>query len=87
MQTKISSFYEACINIIIGFSINYLANFWLIPAFVRGQDGLPVHIDPAANWWMGCAFTVISMLRQYAIRRWFNSLIHRGAEKIAGWQA
>lgn len=30
------------------------------------------------------AFTVISLARQYTIRRWFNASLHRAAERLAG---
>ena len=84
MQSRLSSLYEALINIVIGFSINFVANLWLIPMFVTGQDGKPVHIDLVSNWWMGCAFTVISLARSYVIRRWFNSRLQKLAQRMAG---
>jgi ABC-type lipoprotein release transport system permease subunit len=86
-QSKLSSLYEALMNIVIGFTINYVINFLFIPLFVRGQDGLPVHIDPMANWWMGCAYTGVSLVRSYVIRRWFNARLHGLSLRLAGDQA
>ena len=60
-QPKLSSFYEACINIIIGFALNFALNLWLIPAFVTDATGRPAHISLVDNWWMGCAYTVFSL--------------------------
>jgi hypothetical protein len=83
-QTRLGSLIEAVFNLAIGFSINFTANLWLIPVFVVGADGAPAHIDWWANWWMGCAYTVISLVRQFAIRRWFNSRLQAAAQKLAG---
>jgi hypothetical protein len=33
---------------------------------------------------IGAWFTIISLVRSYAIRRWFNARLHRAAQKIAG---
>jgi hypothetical protein len=83
-QSRLSSFYEACINIVIGFTINFVANLWLIPAFTVGNDGQAAHLSWAANWWMGCVYTVISLVRSYTIRRWFNGKVAAAAQRLAG---
>lgn len=83
-QSRLSSFYEALFNIFIGFSINFVANIWLIPMFAVGSDGQPASLSMAANWWMGCAYTVISLIRQYVIRRWFNERLRLAAMRLAG---
>ena len=77
-QSRLSSFYEACMNIAIGFTINFFANLVLIPYF------LGVEVPLAANWWMGCAYTAISLVRSYVIRRWFNARLHTAARHLAG---
>lgn len=77
-QTRIESFVEAMFNVVIGFSINYVANLVLIPIFVPGG-----HLSLAANWWMGCVYTLISVARSYTIRRWFNAGLHRAAAAVA----
>lgn len=83
-QTKLGSLYEAVFNILIGFAINFFANIWLIPLFAAGGDGGPAHLSLAANWWMGCAYTVISLIRSFIIRRWFNARLHAAAQHLAG---
>lgn len=67
MQTKVGSFVEAWANILVGFTINYCANLVILPMF-----GLPV--TAADAFWIGVAFTVISLVRSYVLRRWFNGL-------------
>jgi hypothetical protein len=76
-QTRLGSFYEACINIVIGFTINYFANLLIFPLF-------GMHISPSANFLMGLIYTAISIVRSYAIRRWFNARLQRMAAKLAG---
>jgi hypothetical protein len=66
-QTRLGSFVEAHANIAIGFSINYVANLLVFPVF-------GMHISLRDNFFMGCIYTLISVVRSYAIRRWFNGL-------------
>lgn len=75
-QTKLSSFIEALMNVAIGFSINYIANLLIFPLF-------NMHISLADNFWLGMIYTVISIVRSYVIRRWFNSKIHNAAMKLS----
>lgn len=76
-QTRLGSLYEALMNIVIGFSINYAANLLIFPLF-----GFSIGL--VANFWMGCIYTAISLGRSYVIRRWFNAKMHRAAMKLAG---
>lgn len=76
-QSRRQSIIEAWINIAIGFAINYTANLLVLPL-------IGAHISLADNWWMGWIYTTISIVRQYAIRRWFNDRLHRAARAIAG---
>lgn len=75
-QSRIGSLIESLVNIAIGFGINLWANMVILPWF-----GFPVSLGTAFH--IGCAFTVISVIRSYAIRRWFNSYLHRMAEAAA----
>ena len=75
-QTKTSSFIEAWINVGIGFSINYIANLLIFPLF-------DMHISLTDNLLMGGIYTLISVVRSYAIRRWFNARIHRAAMRLS----
>jgi len=76
-QSPRSAIIEAWLNIVIGFSINFTANFLILP-LVGAQ------LTPASNFWMGWIYTAISMVRQYAIRRWFNARLHEAAKRLAG---
>lgn len=67
MQTRLGSLAEAWVNIAVGFSINYSANLVILPLF-----GFAVTLGQA--FWIGVIFTVISLVRQYVLRRWFNGL-------------
>jgi len=66
-QTRKGSLVEAGLNIVIGFTINYVANLLIFPLF-------GMHISPGNNLLMGLIYTGISLARSYVIRRWFNGL-------------
>lgn len=76
-QTRLGSFIEAWINVAIGFSINFAANLLIFPLF-------GMHISLSNNFLMGLIYTAISVARSYVIRRWFNSMLHKAANKLAG---
>lgn len=63
-QSKARSIKEACINILIGYSINFVCNMIIF----RGMGyALTIH----DNLIIGIIFTFVSLARQYIIRRWF----------------
>jgi hypothetical protein len=66
-QTKLGSFTEAWANIAVGFGINFTANLIVLPWFGFA-------ITPAKAFGIGVIFTVISLVRSYIIRRFFNGL-------------
>lgn len=66
-QTKKGSLYEALTNTAVGWVINYVANILILPMF-----GLMVTYGQA--FWIGCIFTVISIIRSYVMRRVFNAI-------------
>jgi hypothetical protein len=75
-QTRLGSFIEAIINVVIGFGINFTANMFIFPLF-------GFHITPGANLDLGMIYTVISVVRSYAVRRWFNARLHKLASAVA----
>lgn len=75
-QTKLSSFIEALVNIVIGFTINYFVNLLVFPLF-------NMHISALDNFYMGLIYTLISVVRSYALRRWFNNHLHDAAASAA----
>lgn len=76
-QTKLGSFIEAWANIAVGFSINFFANMTILPLF-----GFKVSAGSAFE--IGLIFTVISLVRSYVLRRWFNGLKFGHDSKPAG---
>lgn len=65
-QTRMDSFMESLTNIVIGLFVSTIAN-WLILPTVLG-----VSMTLGQNVLIGLAFTIISLVRSYAIRRAFN---------------
>lgn len=66
-QTRLGSMLEAWANIAIGFAINWVANLLIFPLF--GFD-----ITPGQAFHVGLIFTAISLVRSYALRRFFNRI-------------
>lgn len=81
-QTKVESFVESWTNIFIGFPINYAANLAILPWAWDPKN-------PAmAAFWIGIMFTVISVVRSYFLRRFFNGkrFSQRMAQRIMSWR-
>lgn len=68
-QTRLGSFIEAWVNVLIGFGINFCANLVILSAF-------GFHITIAQNFYIGGLFTIVSVARSYIVRRWFNARLH-----------
>ncbi len=62
-QTKIESLIEALINVVIGFCIQCTTSAFLLPL-------LGVEISVSQNLILGIGMTVVSVARQYVLRRW-----------------
>jgi cobalamin synthase len=75
-QSRRSAIIEAWANIVIGFTLNYIGNLLILP--LAG-----FHIGAVDNFLIGWIYTAVSIVRQYAIRRWFNGRIHRLAQGLA----
>lgn len=65
MQTKKQSFIEAVSNTAVGFLISYASTFLIFPL-------VGIKTSPGTNLVIVIYFTVISILRGYVIRRFFN---------------
>ncbi len=65
MQSSLGSFAEAWANIAIGYGVAVAAQAVVFPWY-----GL--HVSLAENAEMGVLFTVVSLVRSYALRRLFN---------------
>lgn len=75
-QSKLGSLIESLANIAIGFFINMCANLLILPL-------IGFHISVGQNLFIGVLYTLISVARSYAVRRWFNGRIHRAAQHLA----
>ena len=65
MQTKKQSLIESITNVAIGYIVAVISNAAILPLFgvsLAFSDSMLI-----AVW-----FTVISVIRGYAVRRWFN---------------
>lgn len=66
-QSRLGSCLEAVANVAIGLGFSFTANLLILPAF-----GLPVSLAQAGG--ISAAFTAVSLVRAYLVRRFFNSL-------------
>lgn len=76
-QSKTESFVEACTNTFIGFWINFVAN-WLLLPIVFG-----IHVNLHDNLLLGGLFTIISVARSYVLRRFFNTYLRTFAKWVS----
>jgi hypothetical protein len=68
-QTRRQAIIEVWIGIVIGFGLNWILNWFLLPLVGAKFTGLE-------NFFLGWIYTSISILRGYAIRRWADRHIH-----------
>lgn len=76
-QSRTASFVESVFNVVIGYGVAIASQLAIFPMF-------GVNLPLSDNLAIGAWFTIISLVRSYAIRRWFNARLHRAAQKIAG---
>ena len=65
MQTKFQSFIESTVNILIGYFTALISQLLIFPLF-------NINIPIQDNLLIGLYFTLISLIRSYLIRRFFN---------------
>lgn len=75
-QSRIGSFIEACINTAIGFCISITLGVIVYPFFGHA-------FTLAQNFYITLIFTIASIARGYAVRRWANARIRRAAQRMA----
>ena len=66
MQSRWMSFVEAVTNIVVGYGLAVLTQIIVFPLF-----GL--HASLSENLLIGAVFTVVSLIRSFALRRLFNA--------------
>jgi len=69
-QTRKHSMFEAVANVLVGYGISLAAQIVIFPLF-------GVHASLAQNIGIGLAFTAVSLVRSYLLRRWFNGFAGR----------
>lgn len=67
MQSKKASFYESLANTLSGFILSIFVGYFVFPLF-----GMPQSL--MSTVWITAVFTVVSIMRNYVIRRVFNFL-------------
>ena len=68
-QTRLESLAEVTINVGIGWIIAFITQLIVFPMF-------GVYVSLSNQIWISVIFTVVSIIRGYIIRRWFNAGIH-----------
>jgi hypothetical protein len=76
-QTKTHSIVESIINILIGYGIAITAQLYIFPLY-------GIHISLSQNMQISLWFTIISIIRSYCIRRWFNKIMLKMWQKKRG---
>ncbi len=69
-QSKLESLAEVGVNIVIGWVVGLTAQVFFFPLI-----GIVATFNQ--NFISSIIFTVISIVRSYAVRRWFNAGIHK----------
>ena len=70
MQTKKQSFIESLSNVAIGYLISLLSLFIIFPV-------LGIESSASKNFIITLYFTLISIVRSYVLRRYFNKKIQK----------
>lgn len=70
MQSKIHSLIESITNIAIGYVIAIASQIAIFPLF-------DIHVPISSNLKIGGCFTIVSIVRTYAVRRYFNRFYPR----------
>jgi hypothetical protein len=74
MQSRRHSVAESMINIAIGYVVSLAAQCAIFPLF-------GIHTSLGENALIGAAFTVVSLVRSYALRRVFTKLTEHNANR------
>jgi hypothetical protein len=66
-QSRLGSMVEAVANTVLGQLINFCMNLWVLPLLIVCS------VSPWEAIKIGAVFTLISTIRSYVLRRFFNS--------------
>ena len=75
MQSKLDSFIEAWLNVLIGFGISVLANFVIFP-------WVGITASTSQVLLVGLFMTGVSVARSYLVRRWANKYLSQVRAKM-----
>lgn len=76
-QSRLESLIESVANIVIGYVIAIASQMIIFPWF-------GIHSSFADHLAIGGFFTIVSLVRSYALRRWFNARLKLAAQSLAG---
>ena len=71
IQTRTRSGVEAVANVVVGFGLAFASQLLVFPA-------LGLAVTPLQSVQIGGAFTAVSLVRSYTLRRLFDRLDRRG---------
>lgn len=71
-DSKLKSLSESFTNIIPGWTINFLANIWVLPIYAADYISGDINRIAWASFVVGVWFTLISVARSYFLRRLFE---------------
>lgn len=66
-QSRIQSLAESCLNIAVGYSVAVGSQYIIFPIF-------SIEVAHTDHLLIGAFFTVVSLIRSYCLRRFFNWL-------------
>jgi hypothetical protein len=75
-QSRLGSFIESMVNVVLGLVVALGSQLIIFPI-------VGIHVPLSINFKIMAWFTLISVVRSYIIRRWFNSKIHFMAFKFS----
>jgi uncharacterized protein (DUF2062 family) len=67
VQSRLQSLFESLANVVLGYGVALGAQLLVFPLF-------GIHLPLASNLAIGVIFTVVSLIRSYLLRRFFNWL-------------
>ena len=70
MQLKRHSLFEAIVNILVGYTVNIIANLVVFPLW-----GWTISVRQSIE--IGVIYTIISLIRSYCLRRVFTHLTEK----------
>jgi len=68
VQTRLDSLLESGVNILVGYLVALVSQLAIFPMF-------GIHVPLTTNLWIGFWFTLVSLVRSYLLRRYFNGKV------------